>query len=118
MPVCSGRSRGGRRAVRTPWPGAASEEASPDCHPTIKRARIAALVRWSQEDPAPNAQRPTRSPGQHGPAWPPASTSRTGLAEAERERRIDAAFRAHMSRLALASSRQDIVKSMGTETDH
>jgi hypothetical protein len=67
-----------------------------------QRARIAALARWSREDPAVNARR-----GQDGlRASIAAGLDLPGdLHPDERERRIDAALRAHMSRLALASSR-------------
>lgn len=66
------------------------------------RARIAASARWAGEDPAVNAAR-----GQAGlidrfrREVDPDGT----LPEAERERRAQSAYRAHMSRLALASSK-------------
>ncbi len=66
------------------------------------RARIAASVRWSREDPSATAAR-----GQAGlidrfrREVDPDGT----LPEAERERRAQSAYRAHMSRLALASSK-------------
>jgi hypothetical protein len=66
------------------------------------RARIAAAARWAGEDPAANAAR-----GQAGlinrfrREVDPDGT----LPEAERERRAQSAYRAHMSRLALASSK-------------
>jgi hypothetical protein len=67
-----------------------------------QRARIAALARWSREDPTFNAQR-----GQRGLRASIAASLDLpdDLEDAERERRIDAAFRAHMSRLALSSAR-------------
>jgi hypothetical protein len=67
-----------------------------------QRARIAALARWSREDPTLNAQR-----GQRGLRASIAAGLElpSDLGPDERERRIDAAVRAHMSRLALASSR-------------
>ena len=67
-----------------------------------QRARIAALARWSREDPAPNAAR-----GQQGLRASIAASLDlpADLDTGERERRIDAAVRAHMTRLALASSR-------------
>lgn len=67
------------------------------------RARIAALSRWAAEDPSTNAERGQKGlrdkfrreiAGQH-----------PDLAVAELERRAEAAFRAHMARLALASSK-------------
>ena len=66
------------------------------------RARIAANTRWSREDPTENAIR-----GQKGlrarflREVDPDNT----LTKAERLRRADAAYRAHMSRLAFASSK-------------
>jgi len=67
-----------------------------------QRARLAALARWAREDPGPTARR-----GQEGLRnrlatdldLPP------DLDPAERARRVDAAVREHMTRLALASSR-------------
>lgn len=66
------------------------------------RASIAAHTRWSREDPAANAAR-----GQAGllarfeREVDPGGT----LPPAERERRVQSAYRAHMGRLALASSK-------------
>lgn len=66
------------------------------------RARIAALARWSKEDPTPTADR-----GQAGllarfeREVDPDGT----LPPAERVRRAEAARKAHMTRLAYASSK-------------
>jgi hypothetical protein len=67
------------------------------------RASIAAHTRWSREDPAANAAR--------GQAGLLARFDREvreadpGLSEAEYSRRAACAYRAHMARLALASSK-------------
>lgn len=66
------------------------------------RARLAALTRWSRENPAPNAAR-----GQDGllDRFRREVDPDNSLPPAERERRAVAARKAHMTRLALASSR-------------
>lgn len=66
------------------------------------RARIAAHTRWSKEDPAPTAKR-----AQAGllDKFRREVDPNNELPEAERERRAQAARRAHMQRLALASSK-------------
>jgi hypothetical protein len=67
------------------------------------RARIAANVRWSREDPAATAAR-----GQAGLLARfdrEARAAEPGLSEAEYARRAESARRAHMGRLALASSK-------------
>ena len=67
------------------------------------RAPIAANARWSREDPAANAAR-----GQAGLLARfdrEAREAEPGLTEAEYARRAQSAYRAHMGRLALASSR-------------
>jgi hypothetical protein len=66
------------------------------------RAQIAANTRWSRESPAANAAR-----GQAGLlARFEREVDPTGeLLAPERARRADAAYRAHMQRLALRSSR-------------
>jgi hypothetical protein len=76
-----------------------------------QRARIAALTRWSQEDPKPNALRAQRGlrarfereVREHSPDLP----------EAELARRADAAYRAHMARLAFASAKARARKTGG-----
>lgn len=67
------------------------------------RASIAASARWSREDPTTAAER-----GQAGLAAKferEAREAEPGLADAEYARRAECARRAHMQRLALASSR-------------
>jgi hypothetical protein len=67
------------------------------------RASIAAHTRWSREDPAANAAR-----GQAGLLarfGREVREAAPGLSEAEYERRAQNAYRAHMGRLALASSK-------------
>lgn len=67
------------------------------------RGRIGANVRWSREDPAENAAR-----GQAGLVAKFEREAREyepGLTDAEYARRAQCAYKAHMARLALASSR-------------
>jgi hypothetical protein len=67
------------------------------------RARIAASVRWSREDPARTAQR-----GQAGLIEKfrrEALAADPDVTEPELTRRAESARRAHMARLALASSK-------------
>lgn len=65
-----------------------------------QRARIAALTRWSREDPAPATKKARDAFLQRFlDAVPP------NLPETERMRRAIAARRAHMASLALKSSR-------------
>jgi hypothetical protein len=67
------------------------------------RASIAACTRWSKEDPAVNAAR-----GQAGLLARferEVREAEPGLSEAEYARRAESAYRAHMARLALASSK-------------
>ncbi len=66
------------------------------------RAQIAANTRWSREDPAPGAAR-----GQAGllARFERQVDPDNKLAPAERARRADAARKAHMQRLALASAK-------------
>jgi hypothetical protein len=68
----------------------------------IQRARIAALTRWSREDPAASAAR-----GQAGllAKFVEQVDPDRVLPEAERIRRAEAARRAHMQRLAFRSSK-------------
>jgi hypothetical protein len=67
------------------------------------RARIAALIRWSQEDPTANAER-----GQAGlrARFEREVDPDNTLSPAERARRTDAAYRAHMARLSFNRSRR------------
>jgi hypothetical protein len=67
------------------------------------RAAIAANARWSREDPAATAAR-----GQAGLLARfdrEVREAAPGLSEAEYERRAASAYKAHMGRLALASSK-------------
>jgi hypothetical protein len=69
----------------------------------ILRAQIAANTRWSREDPAENAAR-----GQVGLAAKferEAREADPAASDAEIARRAQAAYRAHMQSLALASSK-------------
>jgi hypothetical protein len=65
------------------------------------RARIAALTRWSQEDPTATAER-----GQAGLRAKFYNQIDPSLPETERQRRADAAYRAHMARLSFQRSRR------------
>lgn len=67
------------------------------------RASVAANTRWSREDPAAAAAR-----GQSGLVARfdrEVREAEPGLTDAEYARRAQAAYRAHMGRLALASSK-------------
>lgn len=74
------------------------------------RSQIAAHARWAAEDPAENAAR-----GQAGlkdkflREVDPAGV----LPEAERQRRAQSAYKAHMGRLALASSKARKARASG-----
>ena len=75
------------------------------------RASIAAHTRWSKEDPAANAQR-----GQAGLLARfdrEVREAEPRLSEAEYARRAQSAYRAHMGRLALASSKARARKVAG-----
>jgi hypothetical protein len=74
------------------------------------RASIAANVRWSREDPVRNATR-----GQAGlvDRFRRQVDPDNQLPEAERERRALSAYRAHMQRLALASSKARARRAAG-----
>jgi hypothetical protein len=77
------------------------------------RAQIAANDRWSRENPAENAAR-----GQAGLLAKfdrEAREAEPGLTEAEYARRAQAAYRAHMARLSLASSRSRARKAGGSD---
>jgi hypothetical protein len=76
----------------------------------IQRARIAALTRWSREDPAATAAR-----GQAGllAKFVDQVDPDRVLPEAERQRRAEAARRAHMQRLAFASSKARAGRTTG-----
>jgi hypothetical protein len=68
----------------------------------VMRARIAAHARWSKEDPRPTAER-----GQEGllRRFEAEVDPDSQLPPEERRRRAESARRAHMTRLALASSK-------------
>ena len=75
------------------------------------RASIAANVRWSREDPAANAAR-----GQAGLLARFEREARAAdptLPDAEVARRAQSAYRAHMARLAFASSKARARKGGG-----
>lgn len=75
------------------------------------RASIAAHARWSRENPAENATR-----GQAGLIAKfdrEAREAEPGLTEAEYARRAQSAWRAHMARLALASSKARAARKTG-----
>ncbi|WP_242890126.1 hypothetical protein [Actinomadura litoris] len=67
-----------------------------------QRARIAALTRWSREDPRPNGER-----GQRGllDKFEREVDPEGALTPAERARRAEAARKAHMTRLAYRSAK-------------
>ena len=68
------------------------------------RASIAAFTRWSKEDPAANAAR--GQAGLRAKFERQVDAEFPGLPEAERNRRAEAAYRAHMKRLRFARSRK------------
>ena len=76
---------------------------------TTQRARIAALTRWSREDPRPATAKAPE--GFRGRFLNEVDPDRT-LPIAERERRAAAAMRAHMLRLAALSAK---ARSKGAE---
>jgi hypothetical protein len=65
------------------------------------RARIAALIRWSKENPTANAER-----GQQGLRQKFFRDTDPSLPEVERRRRAEAAYRAHMTRIRFQRSRR------------
>jgi hypothetical protein len=65
-----------------------------------QRARIAALTRWSREDPKATAER-----AQAGLQRKFYNATNPELPEAERQRRAAAAYRADMSRIAFQRSK-------------
>lgn len=67
------------------------------------RGRVAAHARWAQEDPAVNAER--GQAGLRDRFDRQVREAAPGLTEAEYARRAESAYKAHMCRLALASSR-------------
>lgn len=69
------------------------------------RASIAALTRWSKEDPTENALR--GQAGLRNKFLRQVDQETPGLPEPERHRRAEAAYRAHMKRLRFKRSRRD-----------
>jgi hypothetical protein len=67
------------------------------------RARLAALSRWAAEDPTANAERGQR--GLRAKFTREVAAQFPDLPEAELARRAEAAYRAHMVRLALSKSK-------------
>lgn len=67
------------------------------------RARNAVYTRWAKEDPAENAARGQR--GLVAKFEREARESAPGLTDAEYARRAQSAYKAHMARLAFASSK-------------
>lgn len=76
------------------------------------RAQIAANSRWSKEDPAASAAR-----GQAGllARFEREVDPEGTLSPAERARRAQSALRAHMQRLALASSKARLARKVAGE---
>jgi len=77
------------------------------------RASIAANARWSRENPAENAARGQR--GLLAKFDREAREAEPGLTEAEYARRAQAAYRAHMARLSLASSKARARRGGGSD---
>lgn len=77
------------------------------------RGRVAAHARWSKEDPSGNALR-----GQQGLRDRfdrEARETEPGLTDAEYARRAASAYKAHMARLAFASSKARTRNGPGSE---
>lgn len=68
-----------------------------------QRARMAALARWSREDPKPTVDR--ANAGLRAKFYRQVAEEFPGLPEAELARRAECRFREHMTRLAFASSK-------------
>jgi hypothetical protein len=77
------------------------------------RASVAANARWSRESPSENAARGQR--GLLARFEREAREAEPGLTEAEYARRAESAYRAHMGRLALASSRARARRAGGSD---
>lgn len=67
-------------------------------------ASIAALTRWSKEDPAANAAR--GQAGLRAKFLAEIDAEFPGLDEVERQRRAEARYRAHMKRIRYAAMRK------------
>jgi len=76
-----------------------------------QRARIAALTRWSKEDPKPAAKR--ARDGLRARIERDVAAQFPDLAPAELARRADAAYRAHFARLSFASAKVRSAKAGG-----
>jgi hypothetical protein len=74
-------------------------------------ARIAALTRWANEDPKANAER-----GQAGLQRRFYDQTDPTLPEAERQRRADCAYRAHMARIRYARTVKAARETGGSAT--
>ena len=109
------RERGLR--LETPVHGTDSSAGVPTVPLTAEqislRAKIAANTRWSREDPAANAQR--GQAGLRARFDREVREAEPGLSEAEYARRAESARKAHMARLALASSRVRARKGGGAD---
>lgn len=75
------------------------------------RARIAANTRWSAENGKANAQR--AQSGLRAKFRRQVEADSPGLSAAELDRRAEAAYRAHMGRLAFASSKARAARKGG-----
>jgi hypothetical protein len=75
----------------------------------VLRARLAAYERWANEDGKANAQR--AQAGLRDRFRREVAERYPDLTEAELDRRADSAYRAHMTRLALASSKARSARS-------
>lgn len=75
------------------------------------RASIAAHARWANEDPSANAERGQR--GLVARFEREAREYEPGLSDAEYARRARCAYKAHMQRLALASSKARAARKAG-----
>jgi hypothetical protein len=75
------------------------------------RAQIMANSRWAKEDPAANAAR--GQAGLYARFVREAYEAEPGISDAEAERRALCAYKAHMTRLALASSKARSARKAG-----
>lgn len=78
-----------------------------------QRARIAALTRWSNEDPKPTAQR--AQAGLRARFEREVAEKYPDLPQAELARRAEAAYRAHFARLAFASAKARAGRKAGRD---
>ncbi|MQA15290.1 MAG: hypothetical protein GEV09_14300 [Pseudonocardiaceae bacterium] len=84
---------------------AAAQRATESLTPAqrTQRARIAALARWSREDPTPNGER--AQTGLRNKFRREVLDADPTVLEPELTRRADCAYRAHMQRLSFRQSR-------------